>query len=254
MIASRIREIRGTLGLSMPAFGQKLGCSRDVVANIEYGRSEPKEVFLNHLCDIYGVNRQWLYYGEGPMFGETAGDAKVREAAELFRSLSADLREIALSQMKSLKKLMIKEDAVRAQCNGSHLDTIRLMAAMLDAQEFGQWNSHADGESPVGWRIRSLMEEKNLSSDALAARCVLSQKELDRIMDAGGSATRDTLISICLALSLDVEETQRLLTSAGLPALYAKNRRDAACIFALMKGLDMEALNEMLAGLEEAAL
>lgn len=266
MIASRIRELRETLELSMPAFGKKLGCSRDVIANIEYGRSEPKEVFLNHVCDIYGVNRRWLLDGQGPMLDEKAGDEKVHEVAQIFRSLSPDLRELALSQMKSLQKLMIKKEAAQAiHTNNDHLDTIRLMAAMLNTSEFDtlQANVQTSGSVSTGKRIETLMNEKHRSFEYLVQASTLEERELRKILNAGQSTQngqdaqsgqnirRDALIAICLALSLNTEEAQQLLTAAGLPSLYAKNRRDAACIFALMKGLDVSGLNGLLAGLEE---
>lgn len=252
-VASRMKELREALGLSMPAFGRKLGSSRDVIANIEYGRVEPREVFLSHVCEVYGVHPKWLFFGEGIMFDEEAGSEQVREAAALFRSLSPELRELALSQMKSLQKLM-KKEPTHAGGAIKNLDTIRLMAAMLNTQDFGELKNETGEALPVGERIRELMEEKKLSPMQLAEISALDIKEIKKILDSGKGARRDALIAVSLALSLDVDETQRLLAAAGLPALYAKNRRDAACIFALMKGLSVRNLGELLDGLEEAAL
>ena len=254
MIASRLKNLRNTLGLSMLAFGKKLGCSRDVVANIEYGRSEPKEVFLNHVCDIYGVNRQWLFFGIGQMFDEKAGDEKVREAAEIFRSLSIDLREMALSQMKSLQKLMKKNETDHVSGRRENLDTVRLMAAMLEAHEFGEMDGKSDNSVRVGEQIQTLLDVKKLSLEQLSGASGVDEKVLRKLLDSKTIIRRDVLIAVCIALTLDVEETQRLLTAANLPALYAKNRRDAACIFALMKNLCVEELNEILAGLDEPSL
>lgn len=253
-VASRMKELREALGLSMPAFGRKLGSSRDVIANIEYGRVEPREVFLSHVCEVYGVHPKWLFFGEGTMFDEEAGSEQVREAAALFRSLSPELRELALSQMKSLQKLVKKKEPTYAGGANENLDTIRLMAAMLNTQDFGELKNETGEVTPVGERIRELMEEKKLSPMQLAEISALDIKEIKKILDSGKGARRDALIAVSLALSLDVDEVQRLLAAAGLPALYAKNRRDAACIFALMKEIDVKELNELLAGLEEAAL
>ena len=254
MISLRLKELRDALGLSMPAFGKKLGCSRDVIANIEYGRSEPKEVFLNHVCDVFGASRQWLFHGIGAMLDEKAGDEKVREVSDIFRSLSSDLREIALSQMKSLQKLMTKSEAAHPVGVKENMDTVRLMAAMLDAQDFGKVDNQAAGGVHVGEQIKTLMAEKKLSLEQLASEIGIDEMELRKLDDSNTIVRRDVLIAISITLMSDVEETQRLLTAAGLPALYAKNRRDAACIFALMKGLSAAELNEMLAGLDEATL
>ena len=254
LVASRLKELRDALGLSMAAFGKKLGCSRDVIANIEYRRSDPKEVFINHVCDIYGVNRQWLFFGRGPVFDEKAGDEKVREAAELFRSLSSDLRELALSQMKSLQKLMEKNEAEHLGGTKNSLDTVRLMAAMLEAQDFGELEGKSADKAHVGDQIQALLDAKKLTFEQLARDSGVDEKELRKLVSSKSVIRRDVLIAVSIALTLDVEEVQRLLTAAGLPALYAKNRRDAACIFALMRGLCVEELNEILAGLEEPPL
>ena len=253
-MVSRLKELRETLGLSMPAFGRKLGCSRDVIANIEYGRVESKEVFLNHICEVFSVNPAWLFDGQGPMFAEEARDGQVREASEIFRSLSPDLRELALSQLKSLQKLMAKKTAAQAHGAQNHLDTIRLMAAMLDAQDFEKMQRNAEESPCIGGRILLLMEEKELTAEDLLKASGLAKDEWDKIINNEGAVRRDALISVAIALSLDTEETQRLLTAAGLSALYAKNRRDSACIFALVKGMGIGELNELLAGLEEPPL
>jgi transcriptional regulator with XRE-family HTH domain len=261
MIETRIKELRDALALSMPEFGRRLGCSRDVIANIEYGRVEPKDVFLNHLCDVFGVSPQWLYFGEEPMFTPGRHDEKVREATAIFRALSPDLRELALSQLKSLQKLMAKKAAAEAREAKDNVDTIRLMAAMMDAPKFGALKGKTGKQVRIGERIREIMEDKQVSRAQLAAASTLTEAELDNILgsedDPEGNtaaASRESLIAISLALTLDIEETQRLLTAAGHPALYAKNRRDAACIFALMKQITIAELNELLIDLEEPAL
>ncbi|MCI2105434.1 MAG: helix-turn-helix transcriptional regulator [Intestinimonas sp.] len=64
----RIREIRKHLDLSQREFGEKLGVSRDVMANIENNRVEPSELFVNYLCSTFNVSESWLRTGEGDMF------------------------------------------------------------------------------------------------------------------------------------------------------------------------------------------
>lgn len=70
-IAERIKEIRKALKLSQPAFGDKLGVKRDVIANIELERVPVKDLMLKHICRTYNVNPLWLENGEGEMFLET---------------------------------------------------------------------------------------------------------------------------------------------------------------------------------------
>ena len=53
---NRIKMVRESLQLSQREFGEKLGVSRDVISNIEYGRVQPKELLVRHICDLFGVD------------------------------------------------------------------------------------------------------------------------------------------------------------------------------------------------------
>ena len=68
MINNRIKEIRTRLGLSQNEFGKKLGVGRDAIANIENNRVAPKPLLIDHLCEIFKVNREWLETGAGETF------------------------------------------------------------------------------------------------------------------------------------------------------------------------------------------
>lgn len=67
-IAQRVKQLRKTLKLSQPAFGEKLGVSKDVIANIELERAPIKELMLKMICKTFNVNLLWLEKGEGEMF------------------------------------------------------------------------------------------------------------------------------------------------------------------------------------------
>lgn len=64
----RFKLIRKKEHLSQTEFGKILGVSRDVIGNIEYGRVEPKTLLINHLCDVFNVNKNWLLTGIGEMY------------------------------------------------------------------------------------------------------------------------------------------------------------------------------------------
>lgn len=68
MIKERIKEIRQDNNLSQKAFGEMLGVSRDVITNIEYGRVKPKQLLLNHMCEVFNINKEWLIEGTGEMY------------------------------------------------------------------------------------------------------------------------------------------------------------------------------------------
>lgn len=97
-ICERIKNVRMSENLSQPKFGEKLGVSRDVVANIEYGRVAPKELFINAVCNTFNINKEWLLNGTGEMY-------LLPEEDEI---LTKAFAEIALSNNEKLKELVRK--------------------------------------------------------------------------------------------------------------------------------------------------
>ena len=85
MISERFKQLRDELGKSQTEFGAGIGVSRSVINNIERGVTEPSDIFLNHLCAVYNVNRAWLETGEGEMFAPTTEQA---ETARMIESIS----------------------------------------------------------------------------------------------------------------------------------------------------------------------
>ncbi len=107
MLYQRIKEVRKCLNLSQKEFGSRLGVSRDVVANIEYRRVKPTKIFLQQLCMVFHVNRNWLESGEGEMFLDK--NEILPEAMRIFESLNPDLQQYALNQIKALLELQKKQ-------------------------------------------------------------------------------------------------------------------------------------------------
>lgn len=79
MFADRIKKLRKKLGVTQTEFGKKLGVSVDVIKNLEYNRTSPSEVFLNHICEVYHVNREWLDGNSEDMFIQPSDDAVLVE-------------------------------------------------------------------------------------------------------------------------------------------------------------------------------
>ena len=70
----RIRELRKNhLNMSMEVFGQKLGVSRDMIANIELNRlarPDQKMSLYKLICRTFNVREEWLLDGIEPMYIE----------------------------------------------------------------------------------------------------------------------------------------------------------------------------------------
>lgn len=105
---NRIKTIREILQLSQREFGEKIGVSRDVISNIEYGRVQPKELLLKHICQLYNVNEHWLNTGEGEIFKTPEEITRFDEALNIFKSLRPEFQEYALEQIRKLAELQDK--------------------------------------------------------------------------------------------------------------------------------------------------
>ena len=66
----RIRDLRTSLGLSLEAFGEKLGVTRAAMSNIERGQRNLTDQMAKSICREFNVSERWLRTGEGEMFLE----------------------------------------------------------------------------------------------------------------------------------------------------------------------------------------
>lgn len=77
---TRIKDVRKYQNMNQSEFGNRIGVSRDTVANIEGGRIEIKDVVVKSICREFGVSEEWLRTGDGEMFG----DRSEKEQIEAF--------------------------------------------------------------------------------------------------------------------------------------------------------------------------
>lgn len=104
MISDRIREIRKLLDLNQAEFGKRLGAGRGAIASYETGRTEPTEVFLDHLSDVFGINKDWLVSGNGDIFLPKNEDEELLKiVAEAMKYANEDIKE-AIRILGSMKK------------------------------------------------------------------------------------------------------------------------------------------------------
>lgn len=133
---SRILCIRKTLKLSQPEFGRNLGVSRDVIKNIERedGRAvEPKMLFLEHLCQVYKVNPDWLLHGEGEMFFDSPDDKDEDELEDFFNAVLANKKP------EACKNTMLVFSRVKD-------DQWELLGSILDSYYEIRYKNKKDGE------------------------------------------------------------------------------------------------------------
>lgn len=113
----RIRELRKKhLNMSMESFGQKLGVSRDMIANIELNRlarPDQKMSLYKLICSTFNVREEWLLDGIEPMYIEpdsfslddyvkARGAEKLElEIVKAYFDLDPEIRKAAVSQFRA---------------------------------------------------------------------------------------------------------------------------------------------------------
>ena len=100
MFGDRIKQIRKVKGLTLEKFGESLGASKSVVANLEYNRVEPTEMVIKLICREHGVAYAWLKDGTGEMFAS--------EEDEVLAALDNLMREDAHEKTKALIRALAR--------------------------------------------------------------------------------------------------------------------------------------------------
>lgn len=113
----RLKELRkNILGLTMEAFGDKLGVAKNTISQWENGKNNIPESMLKAVCREFNVNYFWLIEGDGEPFialPETTIDELAVEydlddfeksMIVEFLKLKKDDREIIKKYISNLKK------------------------------------------------------------------------------------------------------------------------------------------------------
>ena len=103
----------------------------------------------------------------------------------------------------------------------------------LDRQDFARY-------------LCELVKKKKMTKIEVIRISQLNQIYGYQIFAGARLPSKDMIIAIALAMKLDVDTVQRLLTLAGEAQLYPKNTRDCILIDAINKGYDVAKLNKVL--------
>lgn len=89
----RVRALRKELGLTLQAFGDRLGVTRATVSRIENGVNNLSDQMVVSICREYGVSEEWLRDGVGEMLVPVTRNEKIaRFAGELMKDETPDFR------------------------------------------------------------------------------------------------------------------------------------------------------------------
>lgn len=100
---NRIKEVRKSVGLNQDLFGKRIGVSRDTIANIESGRIEIKDIFINSICREFSVSDVWLRTGQGEMRKEKSKDEEILEfLSEIINDVDDSIKKRIISALIKL--------------------------------------------------------------------------------------------------------------------------------------------------------
>lgn len=103
MTGERLKELRKHLGLTQAKLGERLGASRDVIANIENNRVELDITKAKLIVAEFNVNEDWLRTGEGEMFNELDKESKIMSwVGEILGDKSKSFQRAFVTMLASL--------------------------------------------------------------------------------------------------------------------------------------------------------
>lgn len=108
----RIKKLRKELGLSQKSFGERIGLTRDNIANIEGNRAEIKDVVIKAICKEFNVSETWLRTGEGDVHKQPTDDL-----SEVIAEIVNDDSPVRDSILKIMKAYMKLDDASKEVIN-----------------------------------------------------------------------------------------------------------------------------------------
>ena len=135
-------------------------------------------------------------------------------------------------------------DLLKRLNNSKNLEALSEYLEKIDSTDSCLLNEH----------IKELMKSRQINSSELIRRSRIERTYCYQILNGRKKPGRDKLISIALALNLELNETQRLLEIAKEGVLYVKSKRDSILIFAINQKMSVLDTNFLLTQYEEAEL
>lgn len=115
-----------------------------------------------------------------------------------------------------------------------------------DFEDFLETNEDNMINASLGEYLLKLLKEKGLKRSYIARETNSNNSYIYEIFKGDKIPSRDKLIAITIAMHLNEDETQRALKIAGHSELYPRKKRDAAILFAIKRGFDIDKTERLL--------
>lgn len=99
----RIKLLRNTLQMTQQEFADKIGLSRNFIAQLETGSKAPSDRTILDICKEFSVNEVWLRSGSGDMFLQENKDAQISQMLdEVIKANESDFKRRLISALSKL--------------------------------------------------------------------------------------------------------------------------------------------------------
>ena len=132
-------------------------------------------------------------------------------------------------------------------------DTNELMDELIHSDnpdEYCSKNAQFMVNDKISIYLNNILENKGLVKSKIIKKTELSEVQCYQIFDGRRKPSRDSLLSICIAMELSLDETQQMLKTGGFAPLYPKNKRDVIIIKGIQNNLSVAQINERLYDLD----
>jgi len=103
-INQRIKELRKKIGLNQHDFSNMLSLSGGYIAGVEVNLRKVNDRLIKLIIAEFGVNEEWLRFGNGEMFTEEMINEKAARMLSLFNDLPPHYQDVVLGTIDLLRK------------------------------------------------------------------------------------------------------------------------------------------------------
>lgn len=109
--SEKLKLLRKAKNLTQAEFANSIGISRANLANIELGKVEPTQVFINCVSLTYGINKDWLLdNNNNDLSALNESNNMLSLIAEKYELLDDKYKKFVISQINQLLELQDEND------------------------------------------------------------------------------------------------------------------------------------------------
>jgi DNA-binding XRE family transcriptional regulator len=105
-VGMRLKEVRQSLLLSQEQLGEKVQLSKTTICDYEVGKTPPGFDFLFKLSTMFGINLEYIFSGEGPIFKDKSQILKPPPGEKMFGDFEREVADI-LDYMKKSHMVLL---------------------------------------------------------------------------------------------------------------------------------------------------